>query len=340
MHGSLANMRNDKIKIGIIGIGMVGEPIRRWFEEVKGYKRGQELFLYDIDLKKGYNDDFNKADLIFIALPTPSKKDGQCDTALVEKAVTKIADNHIVVIKSTVPPGTAVRLAKRFPKKEIIFNPEFLTESQVWSDFLRPDRQLVGAVGENRTSVRELLMILPMASFTRPWGSDYSKKEINATEAELSKYASNVFGYIKVIYGNILADVAHAISLIHKADISYERVRDVIAADPRIGPAWLNVDHGDYCGAGGYCFPKDMNAFIAFIKNDLIKRLRKNKSRIAIVEALEKGVAVLESIRDYNRAILKLQGLSESDISLHNAELVNIKRKSFREKWTRAGSNR
>ncbi len=325
-------MKNNKIKIGIIGVGMVGEPIRRWFEEVKGFQRGEELFLYDIDSKKGYSDDFNKADLVFIAVPTPQKKNGQCDSSLVEKAVAKVSDGHIVVIKSTVPPGTAARLAKRFPKKEIIFNPEFLTESQVWADFIRPDRQLVGAAGETRASVRELLMLLPMASFTRPWGTDYSKKEITATEAELSKYASNVFGYIKVIYGNILADVTHALSLIHKEDVSYERVKEVISADPRVGPAWLNVDHGDYSGAGGYCFPKDMNAFISFIKNDLMKRLGKNKSRASVVEALEKGVAVLEAVRDYNRAILKLQGLSEADVSRHNHELVDIKRKSFREK--------
>src|SRR3989344_4885552 len=144
---------NKKLKIGILGVGMVGEPIRKWFEEIQGYMRGKELFLSDIDPKKGYFDDINKADVVFVALPTPSNRDGSCNTSLVEEGVKKIKDNKFVVIKSTVEPGTVERLQKKYPKKKFIFNPEFLTESQAWLDYIKPDRQLLGQTKKGRVGV-------------------------------------------------------------------------------------------------------------------------------------------------------------------------------------------
>jgi UDPglucose 6-dehydrogenase len=309
-------MKENKIKIGIIGIGMVGDPIRRWFEEMKGYTRGKELFCFDVNIKKGYSDDVNKADIIFVSVPTPTPADGSSDTSIVRKVVKTIKDGKTVVIKSTVPPGTVEGLQKEFPKKRFIFNPEFLTESQVWSDYIRPDRQILGPTEKGRADVKELQMLLPTAPFSRPWSTDYSKKEINATEAELAKYASNVFGYTKVIYGNILADISTALG------IDYEHVRDVISADPRIGPAWLNVTHGNYSGAGGYCFPKDMNALIAHIEKTLLPKLRKNKKKDAsLVASLKHAVNVLKAVRTYNRELLKLQGLTEEMVSHHLGEL-------------------
>src|SRR3989344_9080231 len=256
-------MKNSKLRIGIIGLGMVGDPIRRWFEEIKGYQRGKDLFCFDVDKSKGFDDDINKADVIFVAVPTPSPKGGGADLSILHSAIKTVKDGKIVVIKSTVPPGTSEELQRKYPKKKIIFSPEFLTESQVWLDFSRPDRQILGPTEKARDVVKEVQMLLPLAPFSRPWSSDYSKKEVTATEAELAKYASNVFGYIKVIYGNILADMCASLG------ISYEAVREMISADPRIGPAWLDVNHGNYSGAGGFCFPKDMNALIEFMENNV-----------------------------------------------------------------------
>ncbi len=326
-----------KIKIGIIGVGMVGGPFKRWFEEIQGYKRGKDLFCYDVDTKKGYTDDVNKADVVFVSVPTPSNPDGSCNISIVQSAVAMLKDGKIVVIKSTVPPGTVEELQKKYPRKKIIFSPEFLTESQVWTDFIKPDRQILGPTSKSFTETKEILGVLPLAHFSRPWASDYTKKSVNATEAELAKYASNCFGYMKVIYGNILADVAHGLEQKFQLEkvnstADYEKVREVISADPRIGPAWLNVEHGDYSGAGGYCFPKDMNAFIAFIEKDLIASLSKNKKHKTIADSLGKGVAVLKAIRDYNRSLLKLQGLTEGEVSKHNHDLIVNKRKPIRKK--------
>ena len=304
-------MKNSKLRIGIIGLGMVGDPIRRWFEEIKGYQRGKNLFCFDTDSKKGFNDDINEADAIFVAVPTPSPKGGAADLSILFSAIKTIADGKIVIIKSTVTPGTTELLQKKYPKKKFIFSPEFLTESQVWVDFSRPDRQILGPTETGREAVKEIQMLLPLAPFSRPWSTDYTKKEITATEAELAKYASNVFGYIKVIYGNILADICASL------DIRYEAVREMISADPRIGPAWLDVNHGNYCGAGGFCFPKDMNALIDFMEKNVHTKYRD-------------GASVLKAVRAYNRDLLKKQNLSEEIVSRHDREIDIKKRKGHR----------
>lgn len=329
-------MSTNKIKVGIVGLGMVGDPIRRWFEEHKGYKRGKDLFCYDVDPKKGFHDDVNKAEIIFVAVPTPSNPDGSCNTSIVESAVSQIQDRKIVVIKSTVEPGTIGWLQKKYPRKKFIFNPEFLTESLTWIDYIKPDRQIVAYTSTSYGDIQEVLSLLPQAHFERPWSSDYLKKDINATEAELAKYASNVFGYIKVIYGNILADVCHALEQNFrkngiKTKIDYENVREVISADPRIGPAWLNVEHGNYCGSGGFCFPKDMVAFIKFGEKLIADLVKDKRANVGLVKTLKKGIAVLQSMQEYNKTLLTWQGLTLADVSRHDKEIVVQKRKKIRQ---------
>lgn len=330
---------NAKLKVGIIGVGMVGEPIRRWFEERQGYRRGVELFCYDINPQKGCADDPNKADVIFVAVPTPANPDGSCNLSALEHALASIKDGKIVVIKSTIAPGTTERLQKKYPKKRLLFNPEFLTESQAWFDFVRPDRQIIAASPQSQSDAREILAILPQAHFARPWSSDYSKKTTTPTEAEVAKYASNVFGYLKVIYANILADVSHALELQLKkenieTEVAYESVREIIGADPRIGPAWLDVERGDYAGVGGWCFPKDMEAFIK-TGEDLKKNLAKDKKvSPGLIKNLAAGMAALKAVCEYNKTLLEWQGLKPSDLNKHVDDIIVKKRKRIR-----AGNN-
>ena len=121
----MSTKRANKIKIGIIGLGMVGEPIRKWFEEYHKYRRGKELFCYDTDPKKGYSDDVNRADAVFVSVPTPTNPDGSCNVSIVQGAVATINDGKIVIIKSTVPPGTVEGLQKKYPRKKFILTPNF-----------------------------------------------------------------------------------------------------------------------------------------------------------------------------------------------------------------------
>lgn len=320
---------NPKIKIGVVGLGMVGGTIQKWFEEIKGYKRGKELFCYDIDPKKSASDDITKADIIFVAVPTPPNADGSCNTTLVKSVVAEIPDGKVIVVKSTVEPGTVEYLQKKYPKKFMMFNPEFLTESQAWSDFVDPDRQIVGHTEKSKSFASDVLSILPDAFFVTPGTKDkncYGKVRINATEAEMGKYAANVFGYIKVIFGNMLADAAYGLTQKFKNDdvpmtVDYNNIAEMLGHDRRIGMSWLSVNHGNFCGAGGFCFPKDMNAFIHF-NEDLIKSLKKiKKTDKGLIKSLEAGLNVLKTVRDYNIQLLKWQGLSLEEVSYHNNKL-------------------
>lgn len=308
---------------------MVGDTIRKWFQEIKGYKRGVELFCYDTDTKKGANEDYKKADIIFVAVPTPPNPDGSCNTSIVKSVSAEIPDGKTVVIKSTVEPGTVEWLQNKYPKKNFIFNPEFLTESQAWSDFIDPDRQIIGHTKNSKSLASDVLALLPDAFFVSPGTKDkhcYGKIRINATEAEIGKYAANVFGYIKVIFGNILADMAYGMTQKFKkdgiaAEVSYNNIAEMLGHDKRIGMSWLNIDHGNYCGAGGFCFPKDMNAFIKFSER-LMQELKGNKKADKVlISSLAAGLNVLKSVHEYNLQLLKWQGLSLEEVSYHNNKL-------------------
>ncbi|MEK7590526.1 MAG: hypothetical protein AAB454_02335, partial [Patescibacteria group bacterium] len=250
-----------KPKIGIIGVGWVGGQVKKYFEEIKNYKTGKDLFLYDIDIKKCVGD-VNKADVIFVILPTPRNlKDGSCDVSIIKDAVGKIHGEKIVVLKSTIPPGTTESLQKKYLQHKFLFNPEFLTESRAWEDMLRPDRQIVGFTEKSLDAAHLVLSLLPKAPFMSPWGlNTYTPIRITATEAEIIKYAGNVYFAQKVNWANALAKVAE------KIGADYENIRIGMSADHRIGDSHLDVTHGGYRGFGGYCFPKDLSAFMIFAK--------------------------------------------------------------------------
>ncbi len=307
----------EKIKIGIVGLGMVGSPLMRWFSE-NGRKKGKDLLCYDCDSKKRYSDDVAEANIVFICVPTPSNPDGSCNISIVESVINQLPDRKnpldwCIVIKSTVTPGTTVYLSKKYRKKGcFLFNPEFLTEAQAWADFIRPDRQIVApADGKARKWVNLVLGFLPMGTFQSPGVSGtYDFHEANSTEAELAKYAGNVFGAKKVSYSNIIADFCRAL------DADYENVRRLVGHDRRINHAWMDVYHGNYRGFGGFCFPKDLNALIALgdrLLNGIKDKTQKNVFRGAL--------NVLKAVKSYNETLLQSQGLSVAEVSAHDEEL-------------------
>src|SRR3989344_1229608 len=283
-----------KPNIGIVGLGMVGTPLFRYFLE-SGWKRGKNLFCFD-KAKKEYSDNLKKTKIVFVCVPTPVQKDGSCDTSIVEEVIKTHKDkNKVFVIKSTVEPGTAQKLQDKY-KIPVLFSPEFLTEANAWNDFINPDRQVVAHGASSKKHAKNIIKILPK--------SDFDIFDIHSTEAELGKYASNVFGALKVVYSNIIADFAEALSA------RYGKVQDVFTSDKRIGKSWTNVLHGDYRGYGGYCFPKDADALIALGKKLGVK-----------------GTKVLKAMRDYNEELLKSQGLDSKIVSSHDKELKRILKK-------------
>jgi len=314
----------EKAYIGVVGCGMVGGNVARYFSET-GWKRGKDLFCFDADPKKGFSDDISRADFIFVCVPTFRAKDGSCDTSIVENVIAKYhAPNKVFIIKSTVEPGTAVRLQKKY-KSPILFNPEFLTESRAWEDFVRPDRQVVGHTEKSLPHAGTVLKLLPKSFFSSPGVlGTYDFVRVNSSEAEMGKYGGNIFGAMKVAYANILADFSEALQRAHKKDginipVNYENVRKMVAHDARIGDSWMDAHYGKYRGFGGYCFPKDLDAFISF-GGKLVKKLnakgdQTNKQLVA------SGLKFLKAIKNYNEELLKSQGLNSKIVSSHTDEL-------------------
>ncbi|KKW30236.1 MAG: hypothetical protein UY75_C0038G0008 [Parcubacteria group bacterium GW2011_GWC2_52_8c] len=289
------------LHVGVIGVGMVGTPLARYFEERMGYRRGKELFLFDTNPDKNCSDDIGRADVIFVCLPTPPAKDGSCDLSRISGAVKRIRGSKIVVIKSTVPPGTTESLQKKYPRHKFLFNPENLTERNAWEDFVRPDVQSVGFTAKSKEAAAMVLSLLPKAPFMSPWGvGTYHRVEITATEAEIIKYARNVHFARKVNFANLLAALAN------KLGVDYEHIRLGMAADFRIGDSHLDVTHGGYRGFGGYCLPKDLDALIAHLER----------------RGFSDGAELLKADRDFNKKLLKQQGLTLEEVSVHDAEWI------------------
>tara|TARA_R110002051_G_C8751729_1_gene500299 strand:+ start:2513 stop:3349 length:837 start_codon:yes stop_codon:yes gene_type:complete len=237
-------------KIGIIGNGFVGNSI------AFGFSPTHEIRIHDKDPKRNLNTikEVLECDFIFVAVPTPMNEDGSISLAIVEKALTEIATNNkrkdnIIILKSTMIPGTTDKFIKRYPNLNIVFNPEFLTERTAKLDFLTQARMILGGVKRLTKRVAKLFEERFMHCHII---------ETDAITAELIKYMNNVFFASKVSIMNEMKLMCNAIG----AD--WEQALKGFAADQRIGDSHLHVPGPDgKMGFGGSCFPKDINAFIS-----------------------------------------------------------------------------
>jgi UDPglucose 6-dehydrogenase len=201
----------------------------------------------------------DQAELIFIAVGTPSATDGSADTSAVESVAIEIGKslltNSVVAVKSTVPVGTCALVEQIIDRElasrnvpvtcEVVSNPEFLKEGDALKDFRRPDRIVIGSSNESATEV--------LRRAYAPFVRNHDRLVIVDREsAELGKYASNAMLATRISFMNELS----AISERTGADI--EQVRAVMGSDRRIGPNFLYAGPG----FGGSCFPKDINALI------------------------------------------------------------------------------
>jgi UDPglucose 6-dehydrogenase len=189
-------------------------------------------------------------EFIFLCLPTPQGPDGRADLSSVNAVVDELAaeagERSLFVIKSTVPPGTAVALRKRLAdlgsQAGIVSHPEFLREGRAVDDFLGPDRIVVGAF-----DVSDAHRVADLYGMV-----DSPLVVTDPTSAEMIKYGSNSYLAARLTFANTLANLCEAVG----ADII-----DVIKGmgfDHRIGPYFLNPGPG----YGGSCFPKDTAALI------------------------------------------------------------------------------
>lgn len=234
------------------------------------YEEGlQELLTKNIEhiqATTDYKEAVDTSDITFICVGTPSKDDGSMDLTFLKKAAQHIGTHlknkktyHIVVVKSTVPPGTTqdvvIPLLEKHSRKlagkefGVGMNPEFLREGAAVQDFLHPDRIVIGWFDEQTKKVLTALY----EGFSCP----IVKTSLSA--AEMIKYASNAFLATKISFINEIGNACK------KLGVDTYEVAEGMGLDTRIGGAFLNAG----IGWGGSCFPKDVNGLITWGKQQM-----------------------------------------------------------------------
>jgi UDPglucose 6-dehydrogenase len=209
----------------------------------------QDRLHFTTHLAEGIKD----AEIIFLALPTPPGADGSADLSYVlgvaEELGNLITDYKVIVDKSTVPVGTAEKVANRLAKKldrslfDVVSNPEFLREGVAVQDFMKPERVVIGSSSDRaRATMRRLY-----EPFVRQGNPIIFMDE---KSAELTKYAANSFLATKISFMNEIANLCEKVG----ADV--DQVRKGLGTDSRIGKRFLFPG----VGYGGSCFPKDVKA--------------------------------------------------------------------------------
>ena len=255
--------RSDKKinrRIGIIGKGFVGTAVAHGFSHQTGY--GADIKIYDIDPIRSQNtleDTVNNSDFLFLSVPTPSNKSGTMDLSIVRNALQSMNEvnnnkKNIVLLRSTVVPGTTKQLQEEFPKLRFVFNPEFLTERSAIFDFINQSRVILGGEKKYTKRVKEL--------YRDRFGEYLPVIETTFQTAELIKYMNNCFLATKVSFMNEMKMIAS------KTNVDWDKAVEGFIGDPRVGISHVSVPGSDgKLGFAGSCFPKDLQAIIHFAQS-------------------------------------------------------------------------
>lgn len=304
----------EKIDKASQGIAHIYEP---GLEELlkKNLKKGNLTFLHDL------NETIQSSDVLFVSVNTPQKEDGSADMVYVEGVSKRIAENlnsyKLVVEKSTVPVRTSMwikRTIDLYKKSDVSFdiasNPEFLREGSAVSDFLNPDRIVIGVETEKARDV-----------FLKIYERFKNRILVtNIDTAELIKHASNSFLALKISYINLMSE------LCEKTEADVEMVAKGMGLDKRIGSQFLRAG----IGYGGSCFPKDIKALGRIgedlgINMDLLREADKiNMRRVDIF--MEKIKGALWIIKEKTIGMLGLSFKPETDDIREAPSIKVIKR--------------
>lgn len=228
-----------KTRVAIIGYGQVGKAVHKVFPDAILYDTAAGM-LSD----KGA---VNGCDMAFVCVPTPLGADGACDISAVEEAISWL-HTPIIVIRSTVPPGTTEALARRHDKR-VVFEPEYLgqTPAHPLADIRTRDFFVLGGDPEDIEAVAAL--------YSRMFHSSVRFHFTDARTAELAKYMENCFFAMKVLFCSEFRRIADAMG------VSYAQLREIWLADKRISPDHTFA-YADEPGFAGQCLPKDVSALI------------------------------------------------------------------------------
>ena len=255
-------MKNAK-RIAIVGHGYVGQAMDAFFRDhypikildPKYYFSGCSIpkaATHPIKYVSYEPADMNDCDVAIVCLPTQSTADGSCDTSLVEDAVRSL-ETPLILIKSTVSPGTTDRLMKETGKR-IVFSPEYCGESKYWSEYkFHTDVKETPwfTFGGNAKDTAEMVSL-----FMKVAGPTKIYHQTDALTAELAKYVENSFYAMKVTFCYEIANVCE------KLGVDYFKMREAWLLDPRINRMHTAVFEENDAPFGGKCFPKDVKAIV------------------------------------------------------------------------------
>ena len=255
--------------LGIVGRGFVGSAVEFGFSPQTGCDV-DDLYIYDKDKLRSLHsleDVVLYSDFIFLSVPTPSNEDGSINLSYVEDALQRISEitaeieqeispvptdlDNIVLIRSTVTPGTTKKLQEKYQNLRLVFNPEFLTERSANFDFINQTRYILGGDKQNTNKVADL--------YRWRFGDTIPVIETNYQTAELIKYMNNCFFATKVSFLNEMKQVSD------RCEADWDMAVEGFIRDGRIGHSHMSVPGPDgKFGFGGKCFPKDVSAMISF----------------------------------------------------------------------------
>ena len=250
-----------KQKIGIVGNGYVGGAVRYGFSPNVGCDA--EVRTYDIDPNKSTHtleETVNESDFIFLSVPTPANKDGSINIDILDEVLNDINEvsdrQNVILVRSTIVPGTTWSLQEKYNELNLLFNPEFLTERSAKFDFINQSRFVVGSGDFHLSKMHS-------ENFTDlirdRFGECVAILETNYETAEMIKYMSNCFFATKISFMNEMYQVAK------KCNVNWDEALSGFVADGRVGHSHLNIPGPDgKLGFGGSCFPKDVQAMIEY----------------------------------------------------------------------------
>lgn len=243
-------------KVGIVGAGFVGCAVKA------GLANYYSIEVYDkykshLSTCDSLEELCNKSNKIFVCLPTPMLKNGSCNISIIINTIHEIdsyaTSEHIIILKSTVPPGTTKILNEKCNNATVVFSPEFLTEINYIDDFKNQTRIIIGgppsASSYIMTMFKKAFPAIPII-------------ETSSDIAEMVKYTTNCLLATKVSFANEMKQICDM------CNIDYNKVIEYVLYDQRIGSTHLSAPGQDgNLGFGGSCFPKDLNALINFAKD-------------------------------------------------------------------------
>ena len=237
------------MRVGVIGKGLVGSAVYDGLGQINN-----AVSFYDPKYPESKFEDILDTECVFVCVPTNSLENGDCDTYIVDCVIDDLHSHKysgVIIIKSTVIPGTTKRLQETYSNDKICFVPEFLRERSALADFMEKHDVLI--VGTDSDEIYDLVV--------KVHGNiPKNSRKLSPTEAELSKYFSNVYNSLRITFANGFFDVCQ------KLNCDYQKILDAVSLREGITQHYLRASK--YLrGYSGVCLPKDSQAFANLVDN-------------------------------------------------------------------------